>query len=148
VIALLFAAAFLVFLPRSQTIEKTEDGVQGGVAAQVANGDADEKNASVPIPSQAATVSNSDALAVDAKNPGTQPAAILIESKSVVLPASVTARLAFVAGVPVYWYQFVGSDGAIIGINTFGLSAPEKDIWPVFGFTVENITHQLKKLMQ
>ncbi len=89
VIALLFAAAFLVFLPHSQTIEKTEDGVQGGVAAQVANGDADEKNAGVPIPSLAATVSNSDALANDAKNPSTQPAAILIESKSVGLPAAV-----------------------------------------------------------
>jgi cytoskeleton protein RodZ len=89
VITLLFAAAILVFLPRSQSIEKIEDGVQVGVAVPAANGAADEKNAGVPIPSQAAAVSNSQALAIDAKNPGTQPAETLIESKSGVLPAAV-----------------------------------------------------------
>ncbi len=64
-----------------------------------------------------------------------------------VLPSKITARLAIEAGVPDYWYQFVGSDGAIIGINTFGASAPEKDIWPAFGFTIENIKKQIKTMM-
>lgn len=65
-----------------------------------------------------------------------------------VLPNKITARLAIEAGVPDYWYQFVGSEGAIIGINTFGISAPEKDIWPAFGFTVENIKKQLLSLLE
>ena len=65
-----------------------------------------------------------------------------------VLPAKITARLAVEAGVPDYWYQFVGSDGAIIGINQFGTSAPEKDIWPMFGLTVENIKKQTKDLIR
>ncbi len=64
-----------------------------------------------------------------------------------ILPANITARLAIEAGVPDYWYQFVGSEGAIIGINTFGASAPEKDIWPAFGLTVENIKKQLVDLL-
>ena len=63
-----------------------------------------------------------------------------------ILPEKITARLAIEAGVPDYWYQFVGSDGAIIGINTFGTSAPEKDIWPAFGFTVENVKRQIYSL--
>lgn len=64
-----------------------------------------------------------------------------------VLPEKITARLAIEAGVPDYWYQFVGSDGAIIGINQFGVSAPEKEIWPTFGFTVENVVLQVKNLL-
>ena len=65
-----------------------------------------------------------------------------------VLPNKITARLVIEAGVPDYWYQFVGSDGAIIGIDTFGVSSPEKDIWPAFGFTVENIKKQLLLLLE
>ncbi|HLB56065.1 MAG TPA: transketolase [Coxiellaceae bacterium] len=65
-----------------------------------------------------------------------------------ILPEKISARLAIEAGVPDYWYQFVGSDGAIIGINTFGASAPEKDIWPAFGFTIENVKKQIKELIK
>lgn len=65
-----------------------------------------------------------------------------------ILPEKITARLAIEAGVPDYWYQFVGSDGAIIGINTFGASAPEKDIWEAYGFTVENVKKQIKELIK
>lgn len=64
-----------------------------------------------------------------------------------VLPTKITARLAIEAGVPDYWYQFVGSEGAVIGINTFGISAPEKDIWPAFGFTIENVKRQVMSLL-
>ncbi|MCX7120317.1 MAG: transketolase [Gammaproteobacteria bacterium] len=60
-----------------------------------------------------------------------------------VLPDKIRARLAIEAGVPDYWYQFVGSDGAIIGINTFGASAPAKDLWEAYGFTVENVKRQI-----
>ncbi|PIZ04689.1 MAG: transketolase [Gammaproteobacteria bacterium CG_4_10_14_0_8_um_filter_38_16] len=68
--------------------------------------------------------------------------------REMVLPSPITARLAIEAGVPDYWYQFVGSDGAIMGINTFGASAPEKDIWQAYGFTVENVKKQLLSLLE
>lgn len=63
-----------------------------------------------------------------------------------VLPKQITARIAVEAGVRDYWYQFVGNDGKIIGIDTFGASAPEKDIWPAFGFTVEHIINAVKEV--
>ncbi|OGT44810.1 MAG: transketolase [Gammaproteobacteria bacterium RIFCSPHIGHO2_12_FULL_38_11] len=66
--------------------------------------------------------------------------------RETVLPDKIRARLAVEAGVPDYWYQFVGSDGAIIGINTFGASAPAKDVWPAYGFTVENVKRQVEAL--
>lgn len=64
-----------------------------------------------------------------------------------VLPKNKRVRLAIEAGVSDYWHQFVGSEGAVIGIDTFGLSAPEKDIWTAFGFTVDNVVQQLRKLI-
>jgi len=73
-----------------------------------------------------------------------QPAAY----REKVLPSKIRARLAIEAGSPDYWYQFVGDEGAIIGIDQFGASAPEKDIWPAFGFTVENVKHQLHSLLE
>lgn len=60
-----------------------------------------------------------------------------------ILPDAVRARLAIEAGIPDYWYQFVGSDGAIIGINTFGASAPADVLWKAYGFTVENVKKQI-----
>lgn len=68
--------------------------------------------------------------------------------REAVLPSHITARLAIEAGVPDYWYQFVGSDGAILGIKTFGASAPEKDIWKAYGFTIENVKQQLQSLLE
>ena len=64
-----------------------------------------------------------------------------------VLPSNITARLAIEAGVPDYWYQFVGSDGAIIGIDTFGASAPAKDVWEAYGFTVSHVVAAVKELI-
>ena len=56
-----------------------------------------------------------------------------------VLPSSVTARVAVEAGVTHYWYRFVGPTGKVIGIDTFGESAPAADVFKHFGFTVENV---------
>lgn len=67
--------------------------------------------------------------------------------RETVLPKNVRARLAVEAGVSDYWYQFVGCEGVVIGIDKFGASAPEKDLWKEYGFTVENITQQLRKLI-
>jgi len=56
-----------------------------------------------------------------------------------VLPESVTARVAVEAGVTHYWYRFVGSAGKVVGIDTFGESAPAADVFKHFGFTVDNV---------
>ncbi|MBA33908.1 MAG: transketolase, partial [Oleispira sp.] len=56
-----------------------------------------------------------------------------------VLPAAITARVAVEAAHKDYWYKFVGLNGAIVGMDTFGESAPIKDLMNHFGFTVEKV---------
>ncbi len=56
-----------------------------------------------------------------------------------VLPKRVTARIAIEAGVSAFWYQFVGCNGRVIGIDRFGASAPAKDVFKEYGFTIEHI---------
>ncbi len=56
-----------------------------------------------------------------------------------VLPASVTARVVVEAGVTDGWYKYAGMNGKVIGIDTFGESAPASDLFPFFGFTVEKV---------
>lgn len=55
-----------------------------------------------------------------------------------ILPSRITARVAIEAGVPDYWFQFVGLKGKILGISRFGLSAPAPAIYKEFGLTAEN----------
>ncbi len=54
-----------------------------------------------------------------------------------VLPPEVRARVAVEASHADYWYKFVGLDGKVIGMTTFGESAPIKDLYQHFGITVE-----------
>ena len=56
-----------------------------------------------------------------------------------VLPSSCTARVAVEAGVSDFWRKYVGLNGAVVGIDTFGESAPAGDLFKHFGFTVENV---------
>ncbi|WP_313159582.1 transketolase, partial [Mixta calida] len=56
-----------------------------------------------------------------------------------VLPSTVTARVAVEAGIADYWYKYVGLNGAIVGMTTFGESAPADKLFAEFGSTVENI---------
>jgi len=56
-----------------------------------------------------------------------------------VLPAAVTARVAIEASHKDYWYKWVGLNGDIVGMSTFGESAPINDLMKEFGFTVENV---------
>lgn len=56
-----------------------------------------------------------------------------------VLPSAVRARVAVEAGMKDYWYKFVGLDGAVVGMETFGESAPAGDLFKHFGFTVDNV---------
>jgi transketolase len=64
-----------------------------------------------------------------------------------VLPPGIKARLAVEAGVPMGWRQWVGDEGDIIGIITFGASAPAKENFSQYGFTVENVAGRAKKLV-
>ncbi len=65
-----------------------------------------------------------------------------------VLPASVEARLAVEAGTSLSWYKYVGLKGSVIGIDRFGASAPAKVLFEKFGFTVDNVVNQARKLLK
>ncbi|MDQ6994441.1 MAG: transketolase [Mariprofundaceae bacterium] len=59
--------------------------------------------------------------------------------KESVLPASVTARVAVEAGVTSFWAKYVGLNGQVVGIDTFGESAPINDLYKLFGITTEAV---------
>ncbi len=65
-----------------------------------------------------------------------------------VLPPSVEARLAVEAGASLGWYKYVGLKGGVLGIDRFGASAPAKILFEKFGFTVENVVNQARKLLK
>jgi transketolase len=64
-----------------------------------------------------------------------------------VLPPNNRKRLAIEAGSPLCWYKWIGTEGDMIGMTTFGASAPYKDLAPHFGFTVENVVARAEKLI-
>ncbi|MEK1978573.1 transketolase [Vibrio parahaemolyticus] len=68
--------------------------------------------------------------------------------REAVLPSDVTARIAIEAGIADFWYKYVGFDGRIIGMTTFGESAPADQLFEMFGFTVENVVNTAKELLE
>ena len=64
--------------------------------------------------------------------------------REAVLPPNCTKRLAVEAGHPDGWYKYVGLNGSVIGMRTFGESGPGGDVMRHFGFTVENIVATAK----
>lgn len=64
--------------------------------------------------------------------------------KEEVLPNAVRRRVAIEMAASLPWYKYVGLDGAVIGIDTFGASAPAAKIIEEYGFTVENIVETVK----
>ncbi|WP_319781595.1 transketolase [Oceanisphaera sp. IT1-181] len=69
------------------------------------------------------------------------------EYKESVLPAAVSKRLAVEAGIADYWFKYVGLNGDIIGMHTFGESAPAGELFKLFGFTVENVVEKANALL-
>jgi len=69
------------------------------------------------------------------------------EYRESVLPAAVTARVAVEAAVVDGWYKYVGINGAIVGMNTFGESAPAKELFAYFGFTVDKVVEAVNSLI-
>nr|WP_290694351.1 transketolase [Halomonas sp. UBA3074] len=69
------------------------------------------------------------------------------EYRESVLPKTVTKRIAIEAAHADYWYKYVGLDGRVIGMTTYGESAPAGDLFKHFGFTVENVVKQANELL-
>ncbi|MCR3756277.1 MAG: transketolase 1 [Candidatus Westeberhardia cardiocondylae] len=68
--------------------------------------------------------------------------------KESVLPKKITARLVIEAGHTEYWYKYIGLNGYIIGINTFGESAPAEKLFTFFNFTLENVLNKSYELIK
>ncbi|MDO4430460.1 MAG: transketolase [Lonepinella koalarum] len=64
-----------------------------------------------------------------------------------VLPRHVTKRVAIEAQISDFWYKYVGFDGRIVGMNSFGESAPADQLFKLFGFTVENVVAKAKEIL-
>ena len=69
------------------------------------------------------------------------------EYKESVLPSSVKKRLAIEMGSSFGWERYTGDEGAVIGIDKFGASAPGEKVMAEYGFTVENVVAQVEKLL-
>ncbi|MBX9712970.1 MAG: transketolase [Pseudomonadaceae bacterium] len=67
--------------------------------------------------------------------------------KQAVLPLQVSARIAIEAAHADYWYKYVGLEGRIIGMTTFGESAPAPALFEEFGFTLENVLETAAELL-
>ena len=65
-----------------------------------------------------------------------------------VLPSAVRTRLAVEAANPMPWYKYVGLDGDVVAMDTFGASAPAKILFEHFGFTVANVVEKAKALVK
>jgi transketolase len=68
--------------------------------------------------------------------------------KQAVLPLQVSARIAIEAAHADYWYKYVGLEGRVIGMTTFGESAPAPALFEEFGFTLENILSTAEELLE
>jgi len=66
--------------------------------------------------------------------------------REAVLPRACRKRVAIEAGVTGFWRKYVGLDGAVIGIDSFGASAPAEALFPHFGITVEAVIEAVRSL--
>ena len=67
--------------------------------------------------------------------------------RDAVLPPSCRKRVAIEAGVTDYWRKYVGLDGAVVGIDTFGASAPAEALFKHFGFSVDAVVATAKRVL-
>jgi transketolase len=64
-----------------------------------------------------------------------------------VLPPAIKLRLGVEAAAPEGWHEWVGEKGEIISMTQFGASAPYKELFKYYGFTVENIVEKVNKMI-
>jgi transketolase len=67
--------------------------------------------------------------------------------RDAVLPPTIRARVAVEALHADYWYKFVGLDGRVVGMTSFGESAPGEELMKQFGFTVDNVVANILEVM-
>ena len=68
--------------------------------------------------------------------------------KEKIFPQTLRKRLAVEAGSPLGWHKYVTDEGDVVGINTFGHSAPAEELFKLFGFTIDNVVTRAKKLLE
>lgn len=71
-----------------------------------------------------------------------------VKYRESVLPDAIRTRLVIEAAATGYWYRFAGLDGAVLGLDRFGVSAPAKDAFSYLGFSVENVISILYILLK
>ncbi|WP_323841714.1 MULTISPECIES: transketolase [unclassified Moraxella] len=64
-----------------------------------------------------------------------------------VLPSNIRSRVAVEAGIVDYWYKFVGLDGKVVGMTSFGESAPAADLFKHFGITADKVVEAVKDMI-
>jgi transketolase len=69
------------------------------------------------------------------------------EYRDSVLPLDCHKRIAIEAGATMGWYKYVGLEGAVIGLDRFGASAPYKEIFEKLGLTADNLVSKVKELL-
>ena len=149
--ALIFTRQNLPHQPRDE--QQVADIGRGGYILREAGGPCDaiiiatgsEIGLAVSAAEQLAE-QNINARVVSMPNPGRFMAQEHIYRESV-LPPDCKVRVAIEAGVSHYWYPFVGDNGRIIGIDSFGASAPAPELFEHYGFTVENVSKAVKELL-
>ncbi len=70
------------------------------------------------------------------------------EYRQQVLPGAIRARVAIEAGITLGWERWVGDDGAVIGINHFGESAPFEELYERFGLTADNVVQKAREVLE
>jgi transketolase len=70
------------------------------------------------------------------------------EYRESILPSSVKIRVAVEAGIKLGWEHYVGMEGAVIGMDGFGASAPAQVLYEKFGITAERVAEAARKLLQ
>jgi len=65
-----------------------------------------------------------------------------------ILPPAVKARVAVEAGITEFWHRYVGRHGRILGIDRYGESAPAKEVFEYFGFTVDNVVKAVEAVLK
>jgi transketolase len=70
-----------------------------------------------------------------------------LDYRDSVLPPTVSARIVVEAAATDGWYKYIGMDGTVIGIDTFGESAPAKELFAYFGFTVDKVVDAVNDLL-
>ncbi|MCL2847748.1 MAG: transketolase [Firmicutes bacterium] len=68
--------------------------------------------------------------------------------KESILPNSVRVRVAVEAGSSLSWHRYVGLDGGLVTMDTFGKSAPAEQLFDIYGFTVNNVVETVKKTIK